>query len=198
MPGAYKVSVSKRVNSITTSMGEPQTFQVAVEGQERMTQTDRAALVEFQTKVARLQRAVQGTLDAANALTPRLAAIRRALLETPNAPASLSDEAAQLEKRKNDILRALRGDQALRARNMNLPPSISQRVNGIVGGQRLSTQRPTQTHLDQYAAAAAEFEGTLTRLRQLIESDLQRLEKQMEAAGAPWTPGRIPEWKDQP
>jgi len=79
-----------------------------------------------------------------------------------------------------------------------LPPSISQRVNGIVGGQRLSTQRPTQTHLDQYAAAAAEFEGTLTRLRQLIESDLQRLEKQMEAAGAPWTPGRIPEWKDQP
>jgi hypothetical protein len=52
--------------------------------------------------------------------------------------------------------------------------------------------------LDQYAAAAAEFEGTLTRLRQLIESDLQRLEKQMEAAGAPWTPGRIPEWKDQP
>ncbi|MGZ5481260.1 MAG: VPS10 domain-containing protein [Pyrinomonadaceae bacterium] len=198
MPGAYKVSVSKRVNSVTTSMSEPQTFQVVVEGQERMTQADRAALVEFQTKVARLQRAVQGTLDAANALTPRLAAIRRALLETPNAPATLLDEAAQLEKRKNDILRALRGDQALRARNMNLPPSISQRVNSIVGGQRLSTQRPTQTHFDQYATAAAEFEGTLTRLRQLIESDLQRLEKQMEAAGAPWTPGRIPEWKDQP
>ena len=35
------------------------------------------------------------------------------------------------------------------------------------------------------------------KLRQLIEGDLSRLEKQMEAAGAPWTPGRIPEWKDQ-
>jgi hypothetical protein len=198
MPGTYKVSVFKRVNSVTTAMGEAQTFQVVVEGQERMTEADRAALVEFQTKVARLQRAVQGALDAANALTPRLAAIRRALLETPNAPATLMDEVAELEKRKNDILRALRGDQALRARNINLPPSISQRVGGIVGGQRMSTQRPTQTHIDQYAAAAAEFEGTLTRLRQLIESDLQRLEKQMEAAGAPWTPGRIPEWKDQP
>jgi len=31
----------------------------------------------------------------------------------------------------------------------------------------------------------------------LIETDLARLEKQMEIAGAPWTPGRIPEWKDQ-
>ena len=36
----------------------------------------------------------------------------------------------------------------------------------------------------------------LGRLRPLIEGDLARLEKAMEAAGAPWTPGRIPEWKD--
>jgi len=163
-----------------------------------MTPSERIALVEFQTKVARLQRAVQGALEAANALTPRLVAIRRALLETPNAPERLLDEAAALEKRKNEILRSLRGDQALRQRNMNLPASISERVGDIVGGQRLAIQKPTQTHVDQYAAAAAEFEGTLSTLRQLIEVDLQKLEKQMEAAGAPWTPGRIPEWKDQP
>ena len=76
-----------------------------------MTPADRAALVEFQQKVARLQRAVQGALDAANALTPRFAAIRRALLETPSAPEQLLTEAAALEKRKNEILRALRGDR---------------------------------------------------------------------------------------
>jgi hypothetical protein len=80
---------------------------------------------------------------------------------------------------------------------MNLPPSINERVGSIVGAQRMSTARPTQTQMDQYATAAAEFEGVLAQLRQLIEIDLQRLEKQMEAAGAPWTPGRIPEWKDQ-
>ncbi|HSQ23505.1 MAG TPA: hypothetical protein VLN44_03825 [Pyrinomonadaceae bacterium] len=198
MPGTYKVSAFKRVNGVMTPFGRAQEFQIIVEGQERMTPADRIALVEFQTKVARLQRAVQGALDAANALTPRFAAIRRALLETPNAPEKLLDEAVVLEKRKNEILRALRGDQALRQRNMNLPASISERVGDIVGGQRLAIQKPTQTHIDQYAAAAAEFEGTLSSLRQLIEVDLQRLEKQMEAAGAPWTPGRIPDWKDQP
>jgi photosystem II stability/assembly factor-like uncharacterized protein len=198
MPGTYKVSVAKRVSGVMTPMGRPQEFQIVVDGQERMTASDRAALVEFQTKVAKLQRAVQGALEASNALTPRFAAIRRALIETPNAPETLLDEAAALEKRKNEILRALRGDQALRQRNMNLPPSINERVGDIVGGQRMSTSRPTQTQLDQYAAAAAEFEGTLNQLRQLIETDLARLEKQMEAAGAPWTPGRIPEWKDQP
>jgi len=107
-------------------------------------------------------------------------------------------EATTLDKRTNDILRALRGDYALRARNMNLPPSIGERVGDIVGGQRMSTSRPTQTQMNQYAAAAQDFETTLAQLRQLIEGDLLRLEKQMEAAGAPWTPGRIPEWKPEP
>jgi photosystem II stability/assembly factor-like uncharacterized protein len=198
MPGTYKVSVARRVDGVITPLGQPQEFQVTVEGQENMSAADRAALVEFQQKVARLQRAVTGALEAANALKPRLAAIRRALLETPSAGETLLADATTLDKRTNDILRALRGDNALRARNINLPPSIGERVGDIVGGQRMSTSRPTQTQMNQYAAAAQDFETTLQQLRQLIEGDLLRLEKQMEAAGAPWTPGRIPEWKPEP
>jgi len=198
MPGSYKVSVARRVDGVITPLGQPQEFQVTVEGQENMSAADRVALVEFQQKVARLQRAVTGALEAANALKPRLAAIRRALLETPSAGETLLADATTLDKRTNDILRALRGDNALRARNMNLPPSIGERVGDIVGGQRMSTSRPTQTQMNQYAAAAQDFETTLAQLRQLIEGDLLRLEKQMEAAGAPWTPGRIPEWKPEP
>jgi hypothetical protein len=197
MPGTYKVTAAKRLNGVMTSIGHEQEFQVIVDGQDRMNPADRIALVEFQTKVVRLQRAAQGATQAANALTPRFVAIRRALIDTPNAPESLLSEAVALEKRKNEILRALSGDSALRARNINLAPSINERVGEIVGGQRMSTARPTQTQVDQYATAAAEFEGTLNQLRQLIEVDLAKLEKQMEAAGAPWTPGRIPEWKDQ-
>ncbi len=197
MPGNYKVSAAKRVNGVMTPIGKPQDFQITVEGLDQMAPADRIALVEFQQKVARLQRAVSGATQTANSLTPRFAAIRRALLETPNAPEKLLDDAIALEKRKNEILRALSGDNALRQRNINLPPSINERVGDIVGSQRMSTNRPTQTAIDQYAHAAAEFEGVLAQLRQLIEVDLSRLEKQMEAAGAPWTPGRIPDWKDQ-
>ena len=112
-------------------------------------------------------------------------------------PQARGQGAFALDKRTNEILRALTGDQALRQRNMNLPPSIAERVGGVAGSQRTSTSRPTQTQIDQYTAAAQEFETALNRLRQLIEGDLAKLEKQMEAAGAPWTPGRIPEWKDQ-
>jgi len=197
MPGSYKVSAAKRVNGVMTPIGRPQEFEITVEGLDQMAPADRIALVEFQQKVARLQRAVSGATQTANSLSPRFTAIRRAIMETPNAPEKLLDDAIALERRKNDILRALSGDSSLRQRNMNLPPSINERVGDIVGSQRMSTNRPTQTGIDQYAHAAAEFEGVLNQLRQLIEVDLNRLEKQMEAAGAPWTPGRIPDWKDQ-
>jgi hypothetical protein len=62
--------------------------------------------------------------------------------------------------------------------------------------QLRSTAPVTETNRRGYAIAADGFEALLPRLRQLIEVDLPKLEKEMEAAGAPWTPGRtLPKWK---
>lgn len=197
MPGTYKILVSKRVDGVITPLGPAQEFQIVVEGQENMSVADRTALVEFQQKALRLQRAVNGATQAANALRPRLTAIKRAIAETPSLPNRLYEDAMALEKRNNEIIRLLSGDAAARQRNMNTAASINDRVGYVVGAQRMSTARPTQTQQNQYTAAAQDFEGVLVQLRQLIEVDLARLEKQLESAGAPWTPGRIPEWKDQ-
>lgn len=196
IPGKYAVTLSKRVNGTASQLSAPQEFNVFVEGQASMSTPDRAALVEFQQKVARLQRAVSGSLETANQLKTRLGQIKRALHETPAAEAKLTADAGAIEKSTNEVLRALRGDNALRQRQETLPPSIVELVGTIVSDQRMSTSVPTQTQKDHYAAAAQEFEQVLSRLRALIQGDLSKLEKAMEAAGAPWTPGRIPEWKD--
>src|SRR5262249_28465714 len=113
------------------------------------------------------------------------------------AEAKWQDEVRRLEKENRDILRALRGDVALRARNENTPPSISERVEGIMSSQRLSLARPTQTQLDAYAIAGQEFTQELAKLRTLIDVDLKKLEKNLDLIGAPWTPGRLPEWKER-
>ena len=196
MPGKFKVTMARRVGGVLTPLAGAQEFTVIVEGQSAMTPADRAALVEFQQKVGRLQRAVSGALETANQLKTRLGLIKRAIQETPAADNRLMDDAMALDRRTNEILRALRGDNAFGLRNENLPPSITARVFGIVGEQRMSTSRPTQTQAAQYQAAAQEFEQALASLKTLMETDLVRLEKAMEAAGAPWTPGRIPEWRD--
>jgi hypothetical protein len=105
--------------------------------------------------------------------------------------------ADSIEKQDNEILRALRGDVALAARYENVPSSINDRLNGIMEGERFAITRPTQTHQQAYAIAAEEFAQQLAKLRSLIQVDLAKLEKDMEAAGAPWTPGRLPEWQEQ-
>jgi hypothetical protein len=61
----------------------------------------------------------------------------------------------------------------------------------------MSTSPPTQTHRDAYTIAGRELDIELGKLRMLIEKDLMNLEKAMEAAGAPWTPGRVPEWRER-
>jgi chromosome segregation ATPase len=196
MPGKYSVSLSKRVGGVVSPLARPQEFSVTVDGIETLPAPDRAALVEFQQRVARLQRAVTGALELTNNVKQRLGLIKRALQETPSADGKLTDDTVALDKQVNETLRALRGDAALRSRNENAPDSINERVSRIVGEQRMSTSRPTQTQIDQYRAAADEFQAVLGRLRSLVEADLARIEKALDAAGAPYTPGRIPQWKD--
>jgi hypothetical protein len=48
---------------------------------------------------------------------------------------------------------------------MNTPPSINDRVGYVVGAQRMSISRPTQTQIAQYNAAAQDFEALLNQLR---------------------------------
>jgi photosystem II stability/assembly factor-like uncharacterized protein len=195
MPGNFTVRMARRLDGAEVPLATQQVFDVTVEGVSSMTSPDRAALVQFQQKVSRLQGAVTGALQASNEIKTRLGLIKKALLETPAADARLRQEAVALETQLNDILRNLRGDTALQARNENVPIPISERVSQIVGDQRMSTSQPTRTHQEQYQIAADDFAVELKRLRNLVQVDLAKLEKAMEAAGAPWTPGRIPEWK---
>jgi len=71
-----------------------------------------------------------------------------------------------------------------------------QRISGIAGRQWSNTlDAPTATQRRQYDIVAAEFGGVLEKLRTLIDADVKRLGERAEAAGAPWTSGRIPTWK---
>jgi photosystem II stability/assembly factor-like uncharacterized protein len=197
LPAGYRVSLAKRVAGKVTPLGETRTFQVALEGPDAPGSADRKALYEFQQKVLRLQRAVSGALEAANDLTTRLERIKRTLDHTPGVDAKWMSFARDLEKRNREILRALRGDVVLREHEENTPPSISERVYYIVGSQRNSLARPTQTQRDAYAIASGEFGSVLGQLRTLITTDLRRLQEALHEAGAPATPGLLPDWKER-
>ena len=43
---------------------------------------------------------------------------------------------------------------------------------------------------------SSEFGDALAKLRTIARTDMPKLERALDAAGVPHTPGRIPEWKE--
>ncbi len=197
LTGNYSVRMFEKLGGTVTPLSGPVSFKVATEGSASMNMADRTAQQEFLRKVTRLYRAVSGALHTAEDVQARLKAIRDALRGTPAAEEKLSSTTDSLETRDREILRALRGDIEIAKRSEAVPSSISDRVNSIMEGERFSLAKPTQSHADSYNIAAAEFSEQLAKLHTLVEVDLSKLEKDMEAAGAPWTAGRVPDWSEK-
>ena len=195
-PGKYRVAMAERIDGKLVPMGEPQTFDAAPLGGDTLPSTDRAALLAFQIKTGKLQRAVLGAVNAANEAQTRLNHLKKALAETPRIDPALQDRARAIEARLKDIQETLTGDPVRGKYNEPRPNSIEDRVDRVVSGHWYSTADATTTHKHNYEIAAQQFGPLLERLRSLILVDLAALENAAEAAGAPWTPGRVPSWKE--
>jgi hypothetical protein len=190
MPGKYSVSMELKAGGTTTALPGSQTFEVTVEGREKMTAEERSLLADFQRKVSALQRGVNGAVDVANNTRNRINLLKRSAQEAPAPNQKLVEDARALDTKINEITHALRGGRE----NSDIPPpSINSRVGNIADTIRLSSVRPTQTQLDQYNFAVSQFNPVLARLRALVDVEIPRLEKALDDAGAPLTPGRLPQ-----
>jgi hypothetical protein len=194
LPGTYQVTLAKRVDGVTVSLGKWQRFEVYMLDPDATPRSP--AVVAFQEQTARLQRAVLGANAVAGETTDRLQALARAVQETPNADDRLVTEVRSLQLRLRDLQESLAGDPTMSRRQEPAPPSLLQRINGIAGREWSNTlDAPTATQRRQYEIVAAEFGAILERLRTLVDLDLKKVEDRAEAAGAPWTSGRLPAWK---
>jgi hypothetical protein len=192
VPGKFSVSMAELKDGVWTSVGEPQTFIVESLGMASMEEKDRNGLLDFQKKAGELQRAMMGAGSASREALRHLQFIKKALLDTPGADPELGHQARELENRLRDIQIELYGDPIIWRRSEPISPSLIRRVSA----QLSSTCPITETNKHNYEIAAEDFEKLLESLRQAVEQDLKKLEDKLEAAGAPWTPGRgVPKWK---
>jgi hypothetical protein len=194
VPGSYTVSLAKKVEGVTTPVGEPQTFEVYP--LDDVPAPRSPAVLAFQQRAAALQRALLGANSAAGEAMSRIGLLKRALAETPNAGPQINSDLRALQDSVQAIQWALSGDPTMRRGREATPPSLVQRLGRITGGAWSSALHDvTGTQREQYDIIAAEFSGILERLRRAVEVDLKRIEDAAEAAGAPWTSGRIPNWR---
>jgi photosystem II stability/assembly factor-like uncharacterized protein len=190
-PGRYTVRLARRINGVETAIGEPQSFNVVPLYLSLMKDSDRASVLEFQKRAARLQRAVMGADKVTTEASTRVKYVRRALDQIAGPDPRLIAQVNAIDTGLRDVHDQISGDPVLRGHNEPAPPSLLDRVNTAVNSFT-TTSGPTATHQEALTLGEQQVKPLLDRLRQFINVDLAGVEKQLNNLGAPWTPGRIP------
>jgi hypothetical protein len=195
LPGKYKVFLAKNVNGVETKLTEPVEFAAVVLGNTSLPAEDRAEQAAFQKKVRELNRAMNAASSIVRELADKVTHFKVALKSVTVEDAQIYEQIKALETQVDDIQRKLFGDRTLGRIDKDAEPGLRSRINSIIYEQRQSTSAPTQTQRDAYEIVAGEFSSILQSVKKLAEEDVKRIEKKLEEIGAPYTPGRIPEWK---
>lgn len=194
LPGDYTVSLSKFIDGEETQLSGPQRFKLMTLGGSTLPASDKVALDNYIREAAELSRAYRGATSVLSELDNILRHIRQAVYVIAEpAPGLLADVRA-LEQKTYQLRKAFYGDGIASEIDQPSQPSIGSRIGGMGYDIWSSTSAPTATQQEQMRIAGELFKTELAKLRQLVEVDLKNIERKLEAAKAPYTPGRIPNW----
>ncbi len=188
-PGTYSVELTLISSAGVQSLGTPQEFEVnavptAPPG------TDFNAVAAFQLEASELMRRINGAGEELGEANERLRYMRAAMLQAPRADAELHSLMNMLGERLAALQTRLWGDRTRGRLNETSVPSISGRAGNAIWGYWGTRQMPTETMRRSLEIATSDFALFREELSSAIDSAIPALEEALEAAGAPWTPGR--------
>ncbi|MCB8942418.1 MAG: glycosyl hydrolase [Ardenticatenaceae bacterium] len=188
-PGRYSAELWLVTDEGIGPISQPQSFVVKAvptlpDG------TDVAAAVSFQHEAAALVRQIAGAGKEIERTQERLRHLAAAVLETPGVDTAVFARITNLQAALVGLAARLLHDEVRDKLSEPSEPTIQQRARRVFWGLSSTRQMPTATQQRNLALAEAAFAGLRQELTMLIEQDLDRLEMELAAAGAPWTPGR--------
>jgi hypothetical protein len=193
LPGNYSVTLSKRVEGELIDITGTQGFALKPLYRGGLVTDQRQDVLDFQMQTADLYRAVAGANGAADEIQNRIDHLVAAVEATPAASEEEAQAVRTLNARMQVLQVKLNGDSSISNRAEPVPMSVTERVGNIVGGSWNSQAAVTGNYRDSYAIAARQLPQILAEMKSLA-ADLAALEEELQEQGAPWTPGRIPEW----
>ena len=195
-PGKYTVDVTQWVNGEVTELVAPKEFEIEPLGFENFTEPDRAEIVAFCNQASKLAISVNAASTLANEADTELDRIIDVIESTPDLDLAMLNEARAIKTKLADVQEKFNGDPTKPRRNEAAYPGFAGRIPTMMFGAMGSYEGPTGTHRNQYDIVESEFTTALDELKAILDTDIVDLRNKLDAAGAPWTPGRkIPDWK---
>jgi hypothetical protein len=197
MPGKYNVSLSLTVRDTVKQLAGPVEFNAVTLNNTTLPAPDRAAVVDFQKKVAELSRVMQGTDNYAEDLLKRTYALQASLNAIPGANTELRSRISKVSQQLESIKLKFNNvsNRPSDEENPPAPVTLYNRLYKVAWAHWGSTGTPTQMQMDSYKILMEEFPPVYEQIKKIGETDLKELEEEVEKLGAPATPGRLPVWK---
>ena len=196
LPGTYRVGLQKFEDGKFSELVPPQTFRTVPLNNDLIAAGDKAALDAFNKKLAELSRAVSGANAYVKELSDKIPFLKEAALNTPRLTTGTYEQVLGLQTQLEAISRKLTGDNLRSLYEGVAPPSLKGRIDMIARSLWNTTGAPTQTFIASYQVAADAFESILKELGTL-KAGVEQVETTLERSKAPYTPGRLPEWKKE-
>lgn len=187
-PGRYSAELFIAHNGKLESQGASQTFTIKPLPAD-VNNTDFKLVAEFQEKTSDLSRQISSASQKLGEVRNRLKHMKAALLETPKATPEFFARFNNLEERVVALQMRLFGDPIRQKFNESTVPSIRGRVGEVAYGHWGTRQNPTVTQVRNIEIAVTDFEKFKGDLGAYLNT-LEAYEEALEAAGAPYTPGR--------
>lgn len=193
VPGTYTAALYLYNEGNYRSLAQEQRFSLKPLNNGSLGLADQEAISSFSKELAAFRRTLGAAESFRKDLVEKVKYIRQALLETPSLQVRLAGELRNLELQLIRANERLNGDATRARREFETLPSVNGRVGSIVYGLWSTTSAPTQTMMASLETARREY-GEIHRALNDVDAKLRTIDQELDAAGAPHTPGRKPRW----
>ena len=182
-PGQYKVSAARVVDGVATQIGNEVTFEVESVDQLTLPAPDKAKTLAFYKDVYDFRQKLSGAQNSLASAIETVGNIRNALTNQIVNDKKLVSDVLELQSKLLDAQDAMVGDSTQADRYVDLPPSMSRRVQTAMFGSMRSGYGPTQTHIDGVTIAKNQYAELYPRLQDMIEKQLPAIIIRVEKEG---------------
>ncbi len=196
MPGEYSISLSMVSRDGVTELVSDIPFKAAALNLATLPAEDREAVASFNAKASELAGTMYTAQNFTADLRKKVVLIKQTIHNTSGTSQELMDKASEVEQALEKVAFLFDGTPA-KASWEEVPPAqmpLNRRMSAMVNATIRSTSGTTQTQIDSYEILKEELAPVLEELKTL-NGKLKELNNELDAIGAPWTPGRLPGWQ---
>ena len=187
-PGDYTVTLFKRVDGVTSQLGDTKTFTVSSLKPGALKGASPEEIMAFRIEVQNFQQDIKATNTVLEMSLNRIKAMEVALDRAAKPNLALSKKIYDTQDKLLAIKKRLNGDDARESVGEHGDPTPG--IGTRIGMMALNTTYgPTANHIATFNTAEEQLASIKSDLKQVTQNELTTIATSLKSAGAPWIEG---------